>query len=283
LGKKLLEQYPWQNFEPHPEWASFATAPPLSFAKCQWIWFPEGNPAQNAPAAKRHFRRAFDLPNGATFESARIRLSADDRFTAKLNGRPVGSSSEVVESWRVAREFDNIRALLKAGRNVLTVEAENLPSTGANPAGLIARIEISLAGAPPLNLNSDDTWRVAQNAPTGWDAVGFDDSQWSKAMKIADYGGGPWGNIDHPPEDEFSGPQATGITGGVRIVYVPLGHSVRLHHLLKDAVYSASIFDPVTGDNRNVPAVRSDQDGRWTCPPPAGHDHDWVLILDPRR
>jgi len=24
LGKKLLEQYPWQRFEPHPEWAAFA-------------------------------------------------------------------------------------------------------------------------------------------------------------------------------------------------------------------------------------------------------------------
>ena len=24
LGKKLLEQYPWQRFQPHPEWAAFA-------------------------------------------------------------------------------------------------------------------------------------------------------------------------------------------------------------------------------------------------------------------
>ena len=23
-GKKLLEQYPWQRFQPHPEWAAFA-------------------------------------------------------------------------------------------------------------------------------------------------------------------------------------------------------------------------------------------------------------------
>lgn len=27
LGKKLLERYPWQNFTPHPEWASFAGGP----------------------------------------------------------------------------------------------------------------------------------------------------------------------------------------------------------------------------------------------------------------
>ena len=24
LGKKLLEQYPWQRFQPHPEWAAFS-------------------------------------------------------------------------------------------------------------------------------------------------------------------------------------------------------------------------------------------------------------------
>ncbi len=28
LGKRLLERYPWQQFEPHPEWATFAAEPP---------------------------------------------------------------------------------------------------------------------------------------------------------------------------------------------------------------------------------------------------------------
>src|SRR4029077_20098106 len=30
LGKKLLEQFPWREFQPHPEWAVFASTPPLS-------------------------------------------------------------------------------------------------------------------------------------------------------------------------------------------------------------------------------------------------------------
>ncbi len=56
LGKKLLEQFPWQNFQPHPEWAEFTDKSSLSLEGCKWIWFPEGNPAQNAPAEKRFFR-----------------------------------------------------------------------------------------------------------------------------------------------------------------------------------------------------------------------------------
>src|SRR5216110_1433861 len=30
LGKKLFEQYPWQNFQPHPEWVAFADKSSLS-------------------------------------------------------------------------------------------------------------------------------------------------------------------------------------------------------------------------------------------------------------
>src|ERR1051325_2488051 len=70
FGKKLFEQYAWQQFRPHPEWAAFASEGELSFEACQWIWFPEGNPAQNAPVAKRSFRRAFVVPEARTIKDA---------------------------------------------------------------------------------------------------------------------------------------------------------------------------------------------------------------------
>jgi hypothetical protein len=282
LGRKLFEEFAWQKFEPHPEWASFASAPPLGFEDCHWIWFPEGNPAHDAPAAKRFFRREFELPAGQVLQSARLRLSADDRFSARVNGKIVGSSaSGIAESWRAARQFDDIAGLLKPGRNVLAVEAENLPATGANPAGLIARLEIRFAGGPPLNVVSNDTWRVAQTDATGWDAADFNDSNWSKAMRVANYGNGPWGNSDRPHSDEFSGPQSAGIPGIVRIIYVPLGEAIQLHHLTSHTVYAATVFDPVSGEKQALIPARTDGQGEWTCPPPAGQDHDWVLILQP--
>jgi hypothetical protein len=53
LGKKLFEQYEWFKFRPHREWAVFDAKAPLGFDGGQWIWFPEGNPAKDAPVGKR--------------------------------------------------------------------------------------------------------------------------------------------------------------------------------------------------------------------------------------
>src|SRR6185295_2994689 len=119
LGKKLLEQYPWQNFQPHPEWASFAEKSSLSLESSQWIWFPEGNPAQNAPAAKRFLRRTFDLPQSKRITSVRLRLSADDRFTARLNGKVVGASNSGSDTWQTGKQFDNLAGFLRPDNNVL--------------------------------------------------------------------------------------------------------------------------------------------------------------------
>ena len=74
LGKKLLEQYPWQNFQPHPQWAAFAGKSSLDLKNCNWIWYPEGDPAQNAPAEKRFFRRTFVVPEGKTIKRAVLRV-----------------------------------------------------------------------------------------------------------------------------------------------------------------------------------------------------------------
>jgi hypothetical protein len=280
LGKKLLEQFAWQTFVPHPEWATYPARTTLSLEGCQWIWFPEGNPAQDAPAAKRFFRRAFVLPEGKVVKSAQLRMSADDRFSARLNGKPVGSSTTgSAEGWKSARQFDDIASLLKAGTNVLAVEAENLPSPGKNPAGLIARLEIRLDDGQAMDLLSDDAWRASKSEAPGWDAADFDDAGWPKAMAVAGYGKGPWGAIDAPAGDSLHGPQSTGIPDTVRVTYVPRGDAIEVHQLGKHLRYSATFFDPVSGEKTPLPQVQPDGDGNWKCAPPAGHDHDWVLIL----
>ena len=111
LGKKLLEQYPWQRFQPHPEWAAFASGSLLSLDGCQWIWFPEGNPAQDAPVAKRFCRRTFVLPAGKAIERARLRVSADDWFAARLNGEALGTGDD----WHVGRQFEDLAQSAQAG------------------------------------------------------------------------------------------------------------------------------------------------------------------------
>ena len=142
FGKKLLEQYPWQEFKPHPEWVAFRAEASLSLRGAQWIWFPEGNPAQDAPVGKSCYRRVFVLPEGKAITSARLRVSADDSFSARLNGQQLGGGDD----WNNPRQFNDLARLLKPGTNVLAIVAENKPANvPANPAGLIACLEVRFA------------------------------------------------------------------------------------------------------------------------------------------
>jgi hypothetical protein len=97
-------------------------------------------------------------------------------------------------------------------------------------------------------------------------------------MVVGRYGDGPWGQIGEA-NDETYGPQATGIPGVVRVIYVPQSEAVEVRHLVAQAAYTATCFDPVSGDKTSLGTIRADAAGRWLCPAPAGKDHDWVLIL----
>jgi hypothetical protein len=276
LGKKLLQQYAWQNFQPHPEWAAFADKSPLSLEGSQWIWFPEGKPAENAPAEKRFFRKAFAVPEGKAITNATLRIAADNKFDARINGNTLGTGND----WQTASQFNGIAPKLKPGKNVLAVMAENVPDTGANPAGVIACLEIQLADGGSVKVVSDATWPCSKSAADGWDKPGFDDARWSGAATIGRYGAAPWGRIGHANDGEVFGPQSAGIPGVVRMTYVPEKEPIVARQLRRNSAYLATWFDPVSGAKTARAVIQADDDGLWKCPPPAGHDHDWVLILE---
>ena len=81
-------------------------------------------------------------------------------------------------------------------------------------------------------------------------------------------------------DDEVFGPQSAGIPGVVRMIYVPESEPIVVRQLTRNGAYAATWFDPVNGTKTSPSAVQSDDAGLWKCPPPAGHDHDWVLILE---
>ena len=275
FGKKLLEQYPWQRFTPHPDWAAFTGEAAVSLEGCQWIWFPEGNPAKDAPAEKRFFRMSFALPEGKAISRARLFVSADDWFAARLNEEKLGSEG----NWRTGKQFEDLARLLKRGTNVLAIIAENkAANVPLNPAGLIACLELRFADGETLRLTSDATWRSAKSDTAGWDAAGFDDSAWSKAAAIARYGEGPWDKT--VGQSELDGPQAAGIPGMVRIIWVPRSEPIIVRNLGSRGAWAAAHFDPVRGERKELGEVRADDAGLWRCEPPAGNDHDWVLILE---
>ena len=103
-----------------------AAAAPAAEAAPNWIWYPEGNSTQDAPAAARFFRRGFDLPGEV--RAAELRVAADDACEVFLNGQRVGSH----ETWQRTALFA-VGPLLKAGGNVLAVRAENRPAPSRIP------------------------------------------------------------------------------------------------------------------------------------------------------
>ena len=144
----------------------------------QWIWFPEGNPVQSAPAGARYFRRTISLPEGQKILSAVCTVTADNAFELIVNGRRVGSGND----WRERVNLD-VASFLLAGENQLFITVTNAGDT-PSPAGLILSIHIELAGGDSVNMASDGQWEASQ-----------DQVSWSPAKVLGPFGIGPWGVI----------------------------------------------------------------------------------------
>jgi Protein of unknown function (DUF4038)/Domain of unknown function (DUF5060) len=275
LAKRLFTEFPWQKFEPHPEWVSFVQEVLPDLGESNWIWYPEGDPTKDAPVEKRYFRKQFALPRGRVIRSAVLRLSADDRFTAYLNGHELGS----VTDWRNGRSFANITAMLQPGSNVVAVEAENLKAAvSQNPAGLIGVLTIEFADGTRQTLVSDATWRCTKEKAGAWNQMKFDDSAWQSSMSLGRYGRDPWGKFGAGSAQDV--PYAVGIPGRVTFIYAPVARPVEVCNLKPGGRYKVSLFDPVTGQRRKLGTAKPDANGKWCCPNPADMDHDWVLVLE---
>jgi hypothetical protein len=273
FAKKLLERFEWWKFEPHPEWVSWdtnAALPQITWG--DWIWFPEGDPAKDAPAEARYFRRTFEIPHGPLTRGT-LRLAVDDKFIAYLNGERLGSHN----TWRSFREF-NITKRLQPGKNVLAVRAENTPVTHANPAGLLCGLEMVRAGAV-TNVVSDMSWRVANVESPGWTNVVFDDSSWQSAKSVARYGDKPWERLPDHAHRAYTVPYAAGIAERDRIIYLPLSRRVVVRQMARGRHYRPLWFDPVMGVETEIGRVLPDARDEWTSPEPPSPDQDWVLIL----
>jgi len=275
IGKKLLEQYAWQHFRPHPEWVSFPSLKWLSLDNGQWIWSDHTKFAADAPNIRRYFRRTFTIPAGREIARAHLRFVGSSHVEAQLNGRPIGVGWDHLKG----SQFDDRAGLLRPGENALSIWVEHRPPAG-QPIGLIACLEISFTDGETLRIETSDAWKCSDVEVSGWQGVDFDDSAWKQAAVIGKTGDQPWGVISEPDETYF-GPQAAGIPGVVRIIYVPAASPVVVKHLGADTAYQAAYFDPVNGTRTAIGTVKASAAGEWTCPPLPGIDHDWAIVLEP--
>ena len=159
----------------------------------KWIWHKEpGEPVtSDAPAGKVRFRRTFDLPSDAVPERAGFIFGVDNSAEVFVNGQRVG----LFHGWKpLARE--EIAPLLRPGRNVIAVEADNV---AASPAGFVGVLELS--GREPVLFDDKTKAAPAADGAGDWADPAFDDSSWAAAGELAPADWGPWGRISGEPEN----------------------------------------------------------------------------------
>ncbi len=161
-------------------------------AGADWIWLaPQNTPAQDTPGIDSppgpcYFRRHFELPRDRTPVSAELIIAADNRFSVLVNGKQAGAGANFTRAERL-----DISDRLRPGSNWLVVEANNAGET-ANPAGLIAALQIQFDHGEPMRIVTDSGWTTAREAPADWQ-VPREGDDWSAARQVVSYGGAPWG------------------------------------------------------------------------------------------
>lgn len=136
---------------------------PIDTKGAMWIWYPEGDPAKDAPAGDRHFRYSFNLAEQP--KAARIAVAVDDSFRLSINGKQIGGA----HGWFTYTEFE-IATALKAGQNQIDVIGHN----ERGRAGLIVLGGAEMANGNVVSFHTDASW-----------VSSIDGSNWQPSMEVA--------------------------------------------------------------------------------------------------
>ncbi len=153
-------------------------------ADARWIW----GPVEMGVNGEVGFRRVFTLT--ARPAAARLRVTADDGYTAWINGREIGRGDQ----WTRVQDHD-VASALSPGTNVLAISARNQ----GGEAGLIAELAIRDAKGGTRRVPTDAGWRCAPAPPSAWRDAGFDDGAWAVARSISPFEGSLWATHPNGP------------------------------------------------------------------------------------
>ncbi len=191
----LLDAAAWDNAQWIGLEESDQTAIELDDLKqSKWLWYPEGNAAQDAPVATRYFRREIVLPADRQAIRAHAFFAGDDAVEMFINHESIG-----IGRGHPNLVGEDISARLKPGVNQLAVAATNGDANvPANPAGWICFIRVEFEAGPPLVIYSDKGWKSTQHVEADWQVAPFDAPQWTDAMELGEVGMLPWGQPWQP-------------------------------------------------------------------------------------
>ena len=253
---------------------------PDSISKSEWIWYPEGNPAQSAPPGKRYFQRIISVDGTKALASASAAVSADNSFILWINGQKVSTGDDFHITVRTS-----IASFLHPGVNVLAVEASNVWEA-PNPAGWIGSFDLNYNDGSQVVIKTDKEWSAGLTAQPGWEQAVTKPGDWKEAMVLGAYAMAPWnrsreGQSLQPLYPSYDLTAALLKQMGVKEDFTATG-PVRYGHRRTDDrdIYfvsnktgspiqadcrfrvgqgSPQLWDPVTGEQRPLPQfVRAD-------------------------
>ena len=163
-----------------------------SLARSSWIWHPDENAAQTAPATTRYFKRTIEA-DPAKLEAATALVAADNAYVLWINGREVKRGNE----WR-AQEIVPIKEHLKAGPNVIAIAVTNAE---AGPAGLIADFVLQDQEGKTADIVTDASWLASTSETKDWRSDTGDAAGWQAARVLGPASAAPWALSGKPPGD----------------------------------------------------------------------------------
>ncbi len=252
-------------------------AGPLDFDGSKWIWFTPGVEAAlgELPAAVNYLRGSLLVPDGSKIESAEVIATCDNLFVLYLNGKPVGESGASNNVWNQPKRWDVTAEIAPGKKNSVAVQAVN---TLPGPAGLIVKLVVRLSDGQELLLSSDAAWRCESTEHPSWQSPDFDDSHWSDARVVGQYGDSPWHKVSVPAQAE---PAGTPIGEVARFAKEALQEAARQQRV-------AAVTEQLPGDDFTWPAAIAFVGGDRSLSRPLVHtasslDSLNVTIFNPRN
>ena len=140
----------------------------------KWIWHPQGH----RDHCKVFLKASFEAP--AALARAQLIFACDNGAIVKVNGQEVARQGSGHDDWRQPTVAWDIRSAVKAGRNTVEVEGENVDS---NWAGFIAAFEFTDAQGRVTTVRTDDlAWQASLDGKT-----------FVQPDVSGEYGCSPWG------------------------------------------------------------------------------------------
>ncbi len=179
-------------------WGNGVTLPPstdlqASLSEASWIWYADGM-APKAPEGTRHFRRDVEVDAERTLTEAVLVMTADDRFTAFVNGEMVGRSANSRRPGGRPRS-SRCRTWSPAGTpSPWRPSTRKFAHGGDSPAGLLGYVRLTYDDGHVTLVPTDATWLSSKSAPDGWQDPDLDDGDWTPSVVHAAYGSGDWGS-----------------------------------------------------------------------------------------